>query len=406
MIFHLWEIDKYPSNMIITLIQYGFWFVFCLFAVNALYAFIFAVASKFGKSDLQIVPNTNLRTAVFIPAYQENTVIRQTAAAAAKEDYPSDKFDVVVIADGLEPDTIQFLLAIPVKVIEVKFEVSTKAKSLQIALDQLQGQYDTCIVLDVDNVMSKGFIAKVNQTIAQGFLAVQGHRTAKNTNTKLAVLDAVSEEINNSIYRLGHRALGFSSALIGSAMGFNYSVYHRIMAGIHSVGEDKELELLLLRENIKIAYLEDAYVYDEKTQHMGAFKKQRRRWLHSQWHVFKTYFISGWKQLFLNGNLDYFDKSFQSSLIPRVLLLGFLPTFTILSLILPTPTTFFCFLGLFVFYIISLILAIPSRFFNKELLNAVLYLPTVFVNMFLLQFKLKGAGKNFGHTEHTILENA
>jgi len=34
----------------------------------------------------------------------------------------------------------------------------------------------------------------------------------------LALLDGISEEINNNIFRKGHQTLGLSSALIGSGM--------------------------------------------------------------------------------------------------------------------------------------------------------------------------------------------
>ena len=47
----------------------------------------------------------------------------------------------------------------------------------------------------------------------------------KDTNT--AVLDAVSEEINNSIFRKGHTRLGFSSGLSGSGMAFEYDLFKR-----------------------------------------------------------------------------------------------------------------------------------------------------------------------------------
>jgi hypothetical protein len=46
---------------------------------------------------------------------------------------------------------------------------------------------------------------------------VQGHRAAK-THKDFAMLDAISEEINNNIYSKGHRAIGMSSRLAGSGM--------------------------------------------------------------------------------------------------------------------------------------------------------------------------------------------
>jgi hypothetical protein len=42
-------------------------------------------------------------------------------------------------------------------------------------------------------------------------------------NTDVAVLDAASEEINNSIFRSGHIALGFSSPLLAPAWHWKHS---------------------------------------------------------------------------------------------------------------------------------------------------------------------------------------
>jgi hypothetical protein len=40
-------------------------------------------------------------------------------------------------------------------------------------------------------------LKKINAAFEYDFIAVQGHRTAKNTNNSWAILDAISEEINN-----------------------------------------------------------------------------------------------------------------------------------------------------------------------------------------------------------------
>lgn len=96
--------------------------------------------------------------------------------------------------------------------------------------------------------------------------AIQAHRTAKNRNTDIAVLDGLSEEVNNSIFRRGHVRLGISSALIGSGMIFNYQWFHDNVKHLVTTGEDKELEVLLLKQRIFIEFLDEVYVYDEKTQ--------------------------------------------------------------------------------------------------------------------------------------------
>lgn len=76
----------------------------------------------------------------------------------------------------------------------------------------------------------------------------------------------VSEEINNSIFRSGHTRLGFSSALIGSGMAFDYDWLIQYIYKATHVGVDKQLESMLLSQNIYIEFLEDVYTYDEKSK--------------------------------------------------------------------------------------------------------------------------------------------
>lgn len=85
------------------------------------------------------------------------------------------------------------------------------------------------VVLDADNLVDPDFLEHLNNAFYSGCSAVQTHRVAKNMNTSVAVLDAVSEEMNNSIFRKGHTKLGFSAGLIGSGMAFEYDIFRKII---------------------------------------------------------------------------------------------------------------------------------------------------------------------------------
>jgi len=184
------------------------------------------------------------------------------------------------------------LKTLPIKVLEVKFDISTKSKALNSAMERIIAGYDIAVILDADNLMAPDFLSKINASFGNGFIAVQGHRTAKNLNTSLAVLDAVSEEINNHIFRKGHRVLGFSSAIIGSGMAFKYDFFKALMSTVTAIGGfDKEIELKLLKEGNTIEYLDDAFVYDEKVQKAEVFSNQRRRWLSAQLIYFRRDFV-------------------------------------------------------------------------------------------------------------------
>ncbi|MEI7423012.1 MAG: glycosyltransferase family 2 protein [Prolixibacteraceae bacterium] len=346
--------------------------------------------------------------AVFIPGYKEDEVIISVAEEALLQDYPSKLFDIIIIADSFRPETLLELRKLPLKVIEVSFDKSTKSKALNKAMEQLTEPYEIAVILDADNIMASDFLKKINSAFGQKCIAVQGHRTAKNMNTSLAILDAVSEEINNHIFRKGHRVLGFSSAIIGSGMAFDYTYFKQLMSGVTAVGGfDKEIELKMLKAGHKIIFLDDAYVYDEKVQKSEVFSNQRRRWLSAQLYYFQQYFWDSLKDLLLKGNFDYFDKAIQFIQPPRILLLGsviiFDALFTFLNIILDGSmfltelwgaVTLFC--------LLAFIFAIPGSFYNWKTGRALLSLPGGMILMLGSLFRVKGANKQFIHTKHSV----
>ena len=346
--------------------------------------------------------------AVFIPGYKEDNVIVDVARRALEQSYPEELFDVFIIADSFQELTLDKLKRLPINLIEVSFDVSTKSKALNKAMEMVDGNYQVALILDADNVMEFDFLTQINDAFNKGYRVVQGHRVAKNTNTTMAVLDAMSEEINNQIFRKGHRALGLSSALIGSGMAFDYQLFKKLMLQINAVGGfDKELELNLLKNRVTIEYVPNALVFDEKVQKTEVFANQRKRWLSAQFIYFSRFIGLGLKELFSKGNFDFFDKVYQMITPPRLILLGLsgvLATISFLmsflqvdaSLLLPAWVWYSC-LGV---TSMALILAIPRRFFNAQFWMALVNLPKTFVVMFAALFKLKGANKKFIHTQH------
>ena len=132
--------------------------------------------------------------------------------ACLAQDYPDDRYDIVVISDHMQPETNAVLSSLPIKLLQVDFEKSTNTKSLQAALGYLdKAAYDIALVIDADNIIAPSYLSELNDAFSvSGVRVVQTHRVAKNLNTGMAYLDAISEEINNSIFRLGHVNLGMS----------------------------------------------------------------------------------------------------------------------------------------------------------------------------------------------------
>jgi cellulose synthase/poly-beta-1,6-N-acetylglucosamine synthase-like glycosyltransferase len=340
-----------------------------------------------------------------MPVYREDAVILETSRAALAHEY-AGVFQLVVIADGLQPATVQAMQRQGIGVVEVKFERSTKGKALLQALSVLPAQaFDIAVVLDADNVMGRGFLNEVNHAFAAGYRVVQAHRTAKNQGSAFALLDTCNEEINNHIYRKGPFAVGLSSALIGSGMAFEYGYLQRLLTGIgETVGEDKELDFRIARDQQKICYLDNVYVYDEKIENAQVFTQQRTRWLASQWEFLKKYAGEGIPAL-LRGNVEFFNKVVQAFLVPRTLLLallGLLVGASSVSWLLglhvgPSPLVW---AGLLATLAATLLLALPARLYNRQVLAAVLRLPYAIWCMCLALLRIKRTKTSFLATPH------
>ena len=381
--------------------------LFLYFGIAGLYVFIFAFAGLFGYTARTNSAFELRKFAVLIPGYKEDNVIVEVARRALEQSYPDALFEVVIIADSFADLTLNKLEKLPVRLVKVSFEKSTKSKALNKAMEVIGDDYDVALILDADNVMQFDFLEHINSAFNRGFKVVQGHRVAKNMNTAMAILDAISEEVNNHIFRKGHRVLGLSSALIGSGMAFDYRFFKETMAQVNAVGGfDKELELKLLKAGNKIEYLPDALVMDEKVQKSEVFANQRKRWLSAQFVYFQRFAVAGVKELFLRGNIDFADKVYQMITPPRILLLGLVFSLTALSIFLKTlnvvalPVPPYVWLGLAVLTIAAFFMAVPKKFYTLATLRALLTLPKAFGIMLLSLFKLKGANKKFIHTQH------
>jgi cellulose synthase/poly-beta-1,6-N-acetylglucosamine synthase-like glycosyltransferase len=389
------------------------WFFFIYLALNVLYLLLFATAGLFRKPPAYNDLPEKKKIAVLIPAYKEDGVIVETAKAAASHSYPADYFDVFIIADQLKNDTLEALAALPVRVIQVSFAQSTKAKSIKYTLQQIPDQdYDILMILDADNIMGKGCLEKINSAFQKGLHMVQLHRTAKNKNTSTAILDAASEEINNHIFRQGHRALGISSALIGSGMAFDFAQFKRLMLETdieNNPGEDREIYLEMLRQGYVCEYIDDALVYDEKVQSGQVLEKQRTRWLSAQLQYAVRFWIKEPLKTF-TYNIHYFDYAVQTLLIPRVMLLGISFMMAVISIVLHVIFHIALFPGMIIWIIsfagmiLSLFGGLYKRMSYKEIVHAMYQLPATFLSFLKAMSRSKVNQKEFIHTPKEYLD--
>lgn len=383
------------------LIEYICWI---LAAIAVTYPLVFTIASLFPPKAGYPETKKQHRFVVLFPAYKEDKIIVPVILSFLQQNYPRDLYDIVVISDHMQDETNKQLEELPILLLKANYSDSSKAKALNFAISSLgKAQYDSVVIMDADNIVGPDFLSEINKAVDAGIKAIQTHRTAKNRNTQVAILDGISEEINNSIFRRGHVRLGISSALIGSGMAFDYSWFCENVGQLQTAGEDKELEVLLLKQGIFIEYLDNVYVYDEKTQGEKGFYNQRRRWLATQFAQWNRVFKDLPGAIF-SLNVDYSDKLIQWLLPPRLILFGGIIVMGSIMQIIDWPLALKWW-GLFILIGVTLCLAIPDKMVDEEFKKSIRKLPILFIMMVINLFRMKGANSKFVHTEKKVTEH-
>ncbi len=297
----------------------------------------------------------------------------------------------------MQPETNEYLQNLPIRLLTPTFEKSSKAKAMQYAINEVQGDFDNVVILDADNVVRPDFLLQLN-TLCSVYDVIQCHRCAKNANNDVAVLDGASEEINNTIFRKAHNRLGLSSALIGSGMCFDYELFKKNVFMLKTAGEDREMEALLLQQEVYIKYAPDIHVFDEKVSSQDNFQRQRMRWMTAQVQSL-LYQLPKIPSAIRHGKINFIDKTIQQALIPRSILIVLLGGISIMiTIVVPAwCEKWWILLGILA---ISLFIAIPSQLRLRSF-SKVLAIPGLVLRMLKNILHIDRKNTDFIHTEHT-----
>lgn len=366
------------------------------------YVMFFSLMSLLRKKQSKTDKDTNsthCRFAVIYPAYNEDSVIRNSIEIFLHQDYPTSLYHLVVVSDHMQPSTNEWLASQPLHLLKPVFEKSSKAKALQYAIKQLEGlDFSHIVILDADNVVAPYFLTNLNAVCQQGYIAIQCHRTAKNSDNDISALDGLSEEINNTIFRLAHNNIGLSSALIGSGMCFDYQWFSTHVNMLSTAVEDRELESFLAKQNIYVKYEEDILVYDEKVSNKDNFQRQRMRWMTGQIQALLQMLPYLFTAL-IKGNINYIDKTIQQALIPRSILLTTIPFMALIMTIIH-PLWSIKWWAMLLCLCVSLIIAIPSRLRTTALLRKLLSFPGLVWRLLKNIAYMDHKNTDFIHTTH------
>ena len=342
------------------------WVLFTFAALTVLYMLLFTICSMFSHKGALPKTNHQNRFIILITAYKNKGVL-QTVRSMLAQTYPQRQFDISVVSDHNDEMTNMRLAQEPVTLLTPNFEKSTKAKALQLAINNLPQFkiYDIVVVLDAGDLVETEFLENINAAFeSAGTKAIQTHILSRNRDTTAARMGAIFEEINNSIFRRGHIAVGLSAGLMGSGCAFDFNWFKTNIFNIKTAWEDKELDAMLMRQHIHIDYFDQIYIYNEKTRESDEFNRERGRWLKAQYLTL----LKNIKYLpvaLVNRHYSWADKIIQWMLLPRMVLMAVI---ILMSIVMPMiyTTLAFKWWGLFAMTLLVCAMATPDYLVDKD----------------------------------------
>lgn len=334
--------------------------LFLLLAIPVAYLFIYAVASlRKYKNPYPAAKKQHRFLVLFVVLRNGKEVIESINHFLDTQTYPREKYDIAVAATQLPEEDFVTLLQMPVNIVVPDKEHCTKIYAIQQVMERYSpDEYDVITVFNSDNKVVPNALELFNNAYYSGCDAIQAHRMTENLNTNISILNATSEEINNHLFRKAHTTLGFSSALIGSGMMFDFEMFHRIVPRLSGSDFTKSMEIELLKENIYTEYMEEIICYCKKTEDTSGYSKERQRWLSAQYKS-TILAVMQFPMAFLQGKWDLCEKLFQWLMPSRLLLIAYIVIGAVFFTLLEWPLSikWYILLGML---LLSFLMALPE----------------------------------------------
>lgn len=226
---------------------------------------------------------------ICVAARNEEKVIANFLESVAKQEYPLEKITVFISAHNCTDNTAKIARDFQAKGLKVVVyehnapTEKTKGFALKSLFERIKDDYgieyfDGYFVFDADNVLTKNYVAKMNEAFAEGNKIITSFRASKNCNQNWIsfgyamhwMRTCLSENRGKGVLKQACRIQGtgflFANELVKN--GWKYT----------TLTEDRSFCTDAVVQNYKISYCDEAVFYDEQPYRLKVALRQRLRW--------------------------------------------------------------------------------------------------------------------------------
>lgn len=258
------------------------------------------------KRDVLNLPHYPM-VSIMIPAHNEAVVIRKTLEAMARLQYPSDRYEVIVINDNSSDNTGDIIEAVMFENPTCQFKHIQsfppeggrgKSAALNIGFQTATGEL--IAIYDADNTPNSLALSYLVSELLSNdnYGAVIGKFRTRNKTKNL-----LTRFINIETLSFQWMAQAGRWKLFGlcTIPGTNFIIRRSIIEEIggwdpNAIAEDTEISFRVYQMGYKIAFMPMAETFEQEPETIKVWMKQRTRWVNGNLYVlFKN--IQHYKQI-------------------------------------------------------------------------------------------------------------
>ncbi len=248
------------------------------------YILAVTIASYVFRKNTPGANSPPLKMGVLVPAHNEEAGIRNTVKSILSGNYPADYLQVMVIADNCTDATAEEARRAGALVFERNNpEHPGKGQALDWFLSENKDQYrllEAITIIDADVKIDAQCLREISNSLScTGVQVVQGYNGVSNPRDgwRPGLCDAAFNVFNH-LRVAGLERLSGTAVLKGLGMGFRTEILSEYGWPAHSIVEDREFTLILLKDDIHVHYNPDAVVRSEMVITGNQASSQRSRW--------------------------------------------------------------------------------------------------------------------------------
>lgn len=246
-------------------------------AVNMV--FLAEVGAGLGQGTAASLPPAARRTALLVPAHNEQAIIRRCLDATRAAVAAGTR--ILVVAHNCTDATAGEAMAAGVEVAPLdRPDERGKGYALAYGRERLEtSPPDVVVVLDADCIPEPGAIERLADTAQRHGCAVQAAYLFRNeaTDPPVVQISNFAVVVKNLVRQRGCARLGASPFLVGSGMAFPWPLFAALPLATGDLVEDLALSIDLVRAGRAIRFENQARIWSTPGTLDGT-RTQRARW--------------------------------------------------------------------------------------------------------------------------------